>query len=171
MDFAGTHHEVPAYSTNYALVNFADGCQPLCNTGWSENFNLGAYTQDPWSADFTGQMRSSSISLYNVYQNVLPDFPFYEGYDAFDGASAVPLDTISLPLAYLDGVYSESITDCVNGSCTSGSSDFFVFRVDTLTRGVGPKSVPEPGTLVLLTTAMFLGVATRRRARSRSGPV
>jgi hypothetical protein len=167
IDFAGTHHEVPAYSSNYALVNFVDGCQPLCNTGWSENFNLGAYTEDAWSADFTGQMRSSSISLYNIYQNQLPDYPYFEIYDAFEGATAVPLDTISLPLAYLDGIYYESISDCVNGNCTSGSSDYFVFRIDNLTRGVGPTDVPEPGTLGLLATAMLLFVATRRRARSR----
>jgi PEP-CTERM motif-containing protein len=162
---------VPTYASNYSLVNFADGCQPVCNTGWSENFNLGAYTQDAWSPDFTGQMRSSSISLFNVYQTLLPDFPFYEGYDAFDGATAVPLDTLTLPLAYLDGTYFESIADCVEGNCTTVSSDYFVFRVDTLTRGIASTAVPEPGTPALLATAMLLGVAMRRRARSSPGRV
>jgi PEP-CTERM motif len=168
LDFAGSHHEIPAYSSSYAAISFADGCQPICNTGWSENFNLGAYTQDTWSAGFTGQLRSSSISLFNTYRNELADYPFYEGYDAFAGATAVPLDSISLPLAYLDGIFFESISDCVDGNCTTGNSDYFVFRVDTLTRGVGPKTVPEPGTLGLLATGMMLGFATRRRARARS---
>jgi len=170
LDFAGAHHEVPAYSSNYAMVSFVDGCQPLCNTQWAEDFNLGAYTDDAWSEDFTGQMRSRSISLFNIYQNQLPGFPS-EGYDAFVGATATPLDIISLPLAYLNGTYFESISECVNGECSWVRDDYFVFSVDTLTRGVGPTSVPEPGTLGLMATAMLLGAAMRRRAQSSSGPV
>jgi len=168
VDFAGTHHEVPAYSSSYAILNFADGCQPVCNTGWSENFNLGASTQDAWSQGYTGQLRSSNISLVNAY--TLPGFP-PQGYDAFEGATATPLDTLSLPLASLSGSYYESIAECVDGACAETSHDYFVFRIDTLTRGVVQTSVPEPGTLGLWATAMLLGVATRRRARSKSSPV
>ena len=166
IDFAGTHQEVPAYATNYALVNFVDGCQPLCNTQWAEDFNIGAYSSDDWSEGFTGQLRSSSISLFNIYQTQQPDFPYYQGYDAFDGATAVPLDTISLPLSYLDGTYAESIADCVDGNCTTTSYEYFVFRVDTLNRGIVASSLPEPGTLSLFAAALFFAFVRRRRLKA-----
>ncbi len=165
IDFAGTHHEVPNYSENYALLNFVDGCQPLCNTGWAEDFNLSAYTEDPWSPGYTGQLRSSSIQLFNLYETVIPDFPYYQEYDAFDGATAVPLDVMTLPLGRLDGTFTEGVSDCVDGNCTTLSYDYFVFDVTSLTRSFGTTaSVPEPGTLGLLGIAA-LGMLLFRRGR------
>ena len=172
LDVGGIHHEVPGYSQNYAGVNFVDGCQPLCNTGWSENFNLGAYTQEPWSAGYTGQLRNSSISLFNLYEQLLPDYPYFQGYDAFDGATAVPLDVLSLPLAHLQGDYYEAISDCIDGTCSTVSSSYFVFEIDTLSRGVkSAESVPEPGTLELLGVAGFsLFLFGRRRRATEPSP-
>jgi hypothetical protein len=167
LDFSGTHHEVPAYANNYALVNFVDGCNPLCNTGWAEDFNVGAYTQESIPTGYTGQVRGSSITLFNVYEVLLPAYPFFQEYDAFDGATAKPLDILSLPLARVDGSYTEQVLDCVDGACTTLSYDYFVFGVDSLTRAVSPTAVPEPGTLGLMALAFSTLLLSRRRVPAR----
>ena len=57
-------------------------------------------------------------------------------------------------------------SNCVDGGCSETNSDYFVFSIDSLTRGVGPKAVPDPGTLGLLATAMMFSAAMRRRRRA-----
>ena len=81
-------------------------------------------------------------------------------------STATPLDTISFPLSSLSGTCYESVSNCVDGGCPETNSDYFVFSIDSLTRGFGPKSVPEPGTLGLLATAMMFSAAMRRRRRA-----
>ncbi len=173
IDFAGMHREVPSRAFSFAAVAFSDACRPLCDPGYTENITVYAGTMDPYSEGYTGQRRRSDISLYNTYWNRLPDFPYYDIYDGFDGATAAPLDIVSMALADLVGVYYESVLDCVAGECTEVFDNDLVsvgFRVDTVSRGVGARSVPEPASLGLMGAAMFLGIAMRRRRPISGSP-
>jgi hypothetical protein len=172
IDSAGTHQEIPSRALNFAAVSFSDACRPLCDPGISENITMSAVTLDPYIEGFTGQRRRSDITLYNNYWNRLPDFPFYDVYDAFDGTTAAPLDIVSMPLGEFTGLYYESAFDCVAGECTQVFNDdlaFFWFSVDTVSRGVGARAVPEPDTLGLMAAAMVLGIAVRRRRAPKKG--
>lgn len=167
LSFSGADHELPLYPDNYAMINFADGCQPVCNPGSSENFNIGVFSEQPRQAGYTGQLRSTSILLYNLYETPLPDFPYFETYNAFDGAAQSPDDILSLPLSHLDGAYIEGVLDCVEGVCSQLSYDYFVFDIGSLTRGVAPTGVPEPGALGLMALAFSALFLFRRRAPAR----
>jgi hypothetical protein len=159
---------VPSGDTNYALINFADGCQPLCNLGWAENFNLSAYSGTATPAGFTGTARSTGFGFYNVYQNQLPDYPYWQLYDQFVGSQMQPLDVLSLPLASYDVSFLETTWDCVAGSCRETSAVSFQIALDSLTRSSPAQSVPEPGTLALLGLGLAGVFAARRRKGVRS---
>jgi hypothetical protein len=166
MNIDGAGYEVPSLATSYASINFFDGCNPVCGFPPSEYFSFNATTYDAWTPGFTGDLRTISLLLYASYETALPDHPFREPYNGFDGATATPLDVLSLPLPYLSGTYLEQIDSCVDGQCTTTRLVNHNFDVDTVTRGVGPRSVPEPGTLALLGAAA-IGVFARRRKQSR----
>jgi hypothetical protein len=142
----------PDYALDYALLTFIDGCQPGCSPTSFDDFSIYVVTQDLWTPDYTGQYRLASLLLWNTVN----------GSDAFDGSTAQVIDMVSLPLGNMGGFYGESLSDCVDGNCTLISSTSYGFSVDTLTRGVGSRSVPEPGTLALL-AAGLAGCGLRRR--------
>lgn len=170
IDFGGIHREIPSLALNAAGVTFSDVCRPACDPGAVENVQLSALTIDPFIEGFTGQRRRADLFLYNTYWNRLPEFPYYEMYDGFDGATADPLDLVTMTLADLSGTYYESVYDCVDGECTQTfeGSPFVQFTIDTVTRGVGPRSVPEPGPLGLLGAALAGVFLLRRRPTSGS---
>lgn len=149
---------LPAHGLYYGGINFVDGCQPECNLGWRENFNLQVISQDLIASNFTGQWRSSSLSLFNSYEA-----------DAFDGAGIGPLDALTLPLAQLLGTYNEWIYDCIDGACAVTGQLEYQYSIDTVSRGIGPRSVPEPGTLGLLGAALG-GLLLRRRRVMQASP-
>ncbi|MBC8026189.1 MAG: PEP-CTERM sorting domain-containing protein [Steroidobacteraceae bacterium] len=145
-------------------MNFADGCQPLCNLGWAENFNLGAHSGLNVAAGYTGAAQTISITLYSLYQTVLTDFPYRQGFDMFVGADMRPLDALSLPLGLTDVSFLNTRYDCVDGSCSQTGASYFQVSLDTVTRGTGPSaSVPEPATLGLLGVGLLGAWVARRR--------
>lgn len=148
---------LPAHGLYYGGINFADGCQPECNLGWRENFNLQVISEDPFQPNFTGERRSTSLILINAYDA-----------NAFDGSALTPLDALTLPLASLLGVYNEWIYDCVDGACAVAGQIQYQYDIATVSRGVGPRSVPEPGTLGLLGAALGGLLLRRRRATQAS---
>jgi hypothetical protein len=144
----------PDYALDYALLTFIDGCPTVCSPTSADSFDLLVVTQDLWTPGFTGQYRIASLFLWNAVN----------GSDTFDGSTAQVIDMVSLPIGSMSGFYGESMSNCVDGNCTLVSSSTFGFSIDTLTRGVGTRSVPEPGTLALL-AAGLAGCALRRRRR------
>jgi hypothetical protein len=142
----------PDYALDYALLTFIDGCQPGCSPTSLDDFSILVVTQTLFTPGYTGQYHLASLFLSSSLY----------GSDAFDGSTAQVIDMVSLPLGNMSGFYGESLSDCVDGNCTLISSTSFGFSIDTLTRGVGSRSVPEPGTLALL-AAGLAGCALRRR--------
>ena len=169
IDFAGIHQEIPDRPISFATVAFVDACTPVCTPGVAEGIHVTAATQDPWSAGYTGQMRRVDMSVNNIYWNRLPDYPFYDLYNGFDGTTAAPIDVVSMAFGELSGTFFEPEFDCVAGECTVTREEYFVFSIDTLSRGVGTRAVPEPGTLGLMGAAVFLGFTMRRRRTVKAG--
>ena len=167
VNLAGGSATLPTYEQFYSYVAFLDGCHPECVDFVGEGFDFGAVSYDPSPEGFTGDYRSNSVGITNLYYNPLPYDPYFEKWDAFDGEHAVPLDLATLPLQNLTGFYSESNSRCVNGECVALSSTAYYFNVDTVSRGVGPRPVPEPGTPLLFGAALA-GLFFLRRPTSVS---
>jgi len=155
LNFGGQELSFPYYENHYSLINFADQCTSApCEPNTADNFNLMALTSDlPWSPDFTGTLHTRMIIVINSD---------WETLDFIDGPTAVPTDIVTLPLYNLVGIYQENVQDCVAGSCTWVSDNQFSFSLGTVSRGLGARSVPEPGTLGLLGFALG-GILLRRR--------
>jgi hypothetical protein len=171
LSFGGRDVALPVYpsGSNYTYISFVDACTPTCNPGWMENFNLFTTSTDQeiTTADFTGTTHRSSLFVSSAAYFSVPDYPYSEHFDYFDGATVDPLSIVSLPLFTMIGIYSEETVNCVAGACTNQSLQFN-FSLDSVSRGVGPRtSVPEPGTLGLLGAAAFglLLFGRRRTAR------
>jgi hypothetical protein len=158
LSFGGQEISFPRYESHYSLINFADQCSSTpCAPNTADNFNLQAHTSDVWTPDFTGTLRSGMIYVLNYD---------WTNLDFIDGATAIPTDIVSLPLHSLIGIYSESVQNCVAGSCSVLSDTQIGFSLDTVSRGIGARPVPEPGTLGLLGVALG-GILLRRRRIGR----
>jgi hypothetical protein len=168
LNVGASNYIFPSGDDYYAVINFADGCQPLCNLGWVENFNVGAYNRADIAPDFTGIARSQSVSFYSLYQTALPNFPYWQGYDQFVGSQMLPIDVLSLPLGGRTDVgFLETTWNCVAGNCREQSALSFTITLDSLTRSSPSQSVPEPGTLGLFGMALAGIFAARRRKRDK----
>jgi hypothetical protein len=164
LNFGGRSLTWPNYESNYSLISFGEACSPSgCAPQTGENFNLQAHSQDIWNPDFTGTMHSSFLFFMSAAQTRIPDFPFFEYFNYFDPEDIVPTAIVTLPLYDLVGVYAETVSSCVAGACTTIEDRQFGFSIDSVSRGEGPRSVPEPGTIGLLGAALFLCFALRRR--------
>jgi len=172
LSFGGRDVSLPAYpgGSSYSDVSFVDACTPTaCEPGWAENFSLYATSSDrDITADFTGTSHRTSIFFDSAALIRLADYPFFQNYDYFDGASVDPLSILSLPLLDMIGIYSEETIDCVSGACTSLDRQFS-FAIDSVSRGLTPATaVPEPGTLELLGAATLAALLLARRRKPTS---
>jgi hypothetical protein len=173
LSFGGRDVSLPAYpdGSKYTVVSFVDACTPTCNPGWQDNFNLftTSIDQEITTADFTGTTHRSSLFVSSAAYTIVPDYPYQEGFDYFDGATVDPFSIVSLPLFNMIGIYSEETVNCVAGACTNQSLQFN-FSLDSVTRGIGPRaSVPEPGTLGLFGMTALIALRLRRRRSAADG--
>jgi len=158
LSFEGQDVSFPRFAQHYSVINFADQCASNpCPANTADNFNLGAFTNDVWTPDYTGALRSDVLMVFN-FDRANTDF--------IDGATTIPTDIVSLPLLNLIGIYAQTVHDCVAGTCTQVSNNQISFSLDTVSRGLGARSVPEPGTLGLLGIALGGILLRRRRATS-----
>lgn len=163
VSFGGREITFPQFDRTYAYVNFVDGCRPGCDTGAAEAYSINAATQDVFTPGYTGLYHSYFLNIFSLARAPLPDFPYFQYFDAFDGAAMTPMDAFTLPTWDLQGNFLESIADCVDGVCTSVSDASFNFGLTSFTRGVGTRPVPEPGTLGLFIGAIAGTWLLRRR--------
>ncbi len=155
LDFDGRQVRYPVFDTYYNLVSFVDQCSSDPCPGAGDNFNLMSITNDTTPVDFTGTFRSSSIMVFAFG-------PL--DHDYVNGSTALPIDIVTLPLHQLVGIFSESEQSCVLGVCSTVHGNSINFTLDTVSRGVGARSVPEPGTLGLFGVALAgMWVLRRRR--------
>ncbi|HUQ11538.1 MAG TPA: PEP-CTERM sorting domain-containing protein [Steroidobacteraceae bacterium] len=164
VNFGGREISFPQFERTYAYVTFVDGCQPVCNAGSSESYSINAATEDVFTPGYTGRYHSYFLNIFASARTPLPDYPYFEYFDAFDGAAMTPADAFTLPTWNLQGNFLENVFDCVDGSCTSVASNAsFNFDITSLTRGVGARPVPEPGMLGLFVAALGGAWLMRRR--------
>lgn len=156
LNFDGQTVSIPRYAVNYGMVTFSEGCPGSCSPYLGEFFSVAAYTNDLLPADGIGTLRNESISI----------FAFGDGeIDYFNGATAMPVDIVSLPIYNVVGSYYQQVSICDAGGCTHSGKEL-QFQIDTVTRGIGPRSVPEPGPLGLFGAAVAGLFFVRRRATS-----
>jgi hypothetical protein len=172
--FGDRNITVPAGpGTSYVVINFFDGCTPAeCSNQLFDNFGVFASTVDREIVPgFTGTYSSQNFYFASAGINRLPDAPFIEAFDYFDAAQVDPTSIVSLPLYDMIGFFSEDTFDCVDGACVSlGQGTSFSFTIDSVDRGVGSRSVPEPGTLGLLGGGLLAAYWMRRRQMPALAP-
>ena len=167
LNFGGREVAYPSAATgNYAVINFFDACTPICAPFGVENFGMFASTGHSAAPDFTGLMQQSSFYFASAALTRLTDPPFIEAFDYFDGTQVDPTSIVTLPLYDLAGFYSQGTMDCVSGGCTNIAPGSLGFTIDSVTRGIGARAVPEPGTLSLLAASLAGLWLFRRRARA-----
>lgn len=149
---------------NFAAINFHDACRPLCEPFSAENFNIFVTSDSVPNAFFTGSMEHTSFYFASAAFTRLPDAPFIQPFDYFDGAQVDATSIITLPLYDMVGVYNESTMSCVNGGCASVGARSITYSIDSVTRGIGVRAVPEPGTLGLMIFGLAGLLMLRRRA-------
>lgn len=166
LNFGGREVAYPSTATgNYAVINFLDACRPVCAPFSPENFSMYASTGHSAAPDFTGIIQHSAFYFASAALTRLPDPPFIETFDYFDGAQLDSTSIVTLPLYDLAGFYSEGTMDCVSGGCVNVDPRSLSFSIDSVTRGIGARAVPEPGTLGLLAVGLAGLFFFRRRAQ------
>ena len=161
LNFGDRNVEFPAYGgINYLYSQFNDACTPgeECPASASDHWSIFASTSEQPEAgtapDFTGSMRAAY--LFFLPLDGLPQ-------DTFDASTVDPTAILTLPLGNTLGIYSEQLIDCVRGECTYSNPYQLTFTIDSVSRGLGPRSVPEPGTFGLLGVALVGMFFVRRR--------
>jgi hypothetical protein len=174
LDFGDRSITVPsAPGTSYVVINFFDGCTPAaCSNQAFDNFGIFASTADREIVPgFTGTYRSQSFYFASAGITRRPDAPFMEAFDYFDAAQLDPTSVVTLPLYDVIGFFSEDTLDCVDGACVSlGQGSSFGFTIDSVERGTGSRSVPEPGTLGLSGVGLLAAYWMRRRQKPELAP-
>jgi len=164
LNFGGGSLSWPNYESSYSLINFFESCSVSgCPPQTGENFNLQATTGDAWSPDFTGTMRTNFLFFLSAAETRLPDYPFFESFNYFEPEDVAPTSIVTLPLYSLVGLFSETSYSCVEGACSTIEDRQYTFSVDSVSRGEGPRPVPEPGTLELFGVALAGMLFLRRR--------
>jgi hypothetical protein len=159
--------------SSYVVINFFDGCTPAaCSGSQFDNFGLFALAADREIVPgFTGTYSSQSFYVASAAIRQEPGSPVREAFDYFDAAQVDPTSAVSLPLYDLIGFYSQSTYDCVDGACVANElSSSFGFTIDSVERGLGSRSVPEPGTLGLLGAGLLAAHWMRRRQKPELAP-
>jgi hypothetical protein len=165
---AGSLLYPPDQMSAFAVINFVDACTPAgCSPTAPENFSMYATTGPVTTPAYTGSIQQSAFYVASTALTRLPDAPFLEFFDYFDGHDLEPGSITSLPLHDLAGFYSQGTLDCVGGDCVSSMPGSMSFSINSVTRGVGARAVPEPGTLSLMACAFAGLLLFRRRAPAR----
>jgi hypothetical protein len=164
LNFGGGNLSWPNYESSYSIITFFEGCSVSgCPPQTSEAFSLQALSGDVWSPDFTGTMHTQFLFFMSSAETRLPDSPYFENFDYFEPEDVAPTSIVTLPLYALIGLFSETTSSCVNGACATIEDRQYTFSVDSVSRGVGARSVPEPGTLGLFGVALAGMFFLRRR--------
>jgi hypothetical protein len=165
LDFGSRHVSFPTYpQANTRNIVFQDTACPdyilHCSAAFADQFNLFARSSDvPFetsgSPDFIGTSHDSYVYVTSLY---------FE--DLIDWTKVQPTDILSLPLTNVNGNYSDVTSNCSGGGalCTQDRNEFS-FSIDAVTRGIGPRDVPEPDTLALAVAAAIGLLWMARRAR------
>jgi hypothetical protein len=155
---------------NEAFMAFRDFCSgSLCLEPYNADaVELYAGTStlpfEIWSAPgFAGSFLESKMTVTAI------------GGDFLDWENATPTDlaSLTLPTSYngypaVFGGYSERQYTCTDGAfCSIPVDNGIGFTIDTVTRGIGTRAVPEPGTLGLAAFAFAGLLLFRRRAPAR----
>ena len=138
----------------YSGFRASDNCRPVCE-GAVDSWTLSLYERSfpfPFGAvPPVWSSRNLSFTSY-PYDNV-PDL-----------SSLTPESILTMPLgANLLGHYYEEVYDCSTGECVVTRPHEIQFVVDSVVRTSGSVSVPEPGTLALLSGALVGMFFLRRR--------
>jgi PEP-CTERM motif len=165
LDIGGRNVAFPLNTgQSFALVNYSDNCTTAgCVPFGTDNFSIFVSSALPaYAPDFTGTLWSSSFYFASTAITRPPGGPA-QPFDYFDIADIELNSMLTLPLHDVVAFLGEETLDCVAGSCTSIEQRSYSFSIDTVSRGTGVRSVPEPGTLGLLGAGLLAAFVTRRR--------
>jgi hypothetical protein len=119
---------------------------------------------ETWAAPgFVGSFQKFTLSMTAL------------GDDFLSWANATPEDIVSLALPdtyrgspAMGGGYTDRTYNCTDGAfCSVPIDNEIGFTIESVTRRVGPRAVPEPGTLGLMAFAFAGLLVFRRRAPAR----
>jgi hypothetical protein len=131
-----------------------------CSASDFEYFDLYARSLD---ADFD---TVSAPGFVGTHRNAFMDVSAtnWSVGDYIDWTTARPEDIASLPYASISGAFSEATYICpAETFCTASDYGVFAFTIDSVTRSIGPVSVPEPGPLGLFGAAGVGALLVGRR--------